>query len=89
MPLKLAYQERFAFEDIVGAVVYSAEAERWATMVAFRGVVEHHVQNDLDPRPVQCFDHVAKLVHCPQWILPRAVGLVRRKERNSVHSPNS
>ena len=56
-------------------------------MVAFRGVIEHDVKNDLDPRPVQRFDHVAKFVHRAQRILPRAIRRVRRKERNRRVAP--
>ena len=56
-------------------------------MVALRCVIEHHVENDLDSRPVQCFDHVAKLVDRPERILTRAVRLMRRKERNRCIAP--
>src|SRR5262249_16599644 len=69
-------------EDIVCAVVYTAEAERGATMVAFCGVVEYHIEKKLNTRPVQRLHHVAERVQRYQWILPRAIGLVRRKERN-------
>ena len=74
-------------EDVVSAVVQSPETQRWAAMVAFRGVIEHHVENDFDARPVQRLDHVAKLVHRAQRILARAVRLVRRKERNRRVAP--
>ena len=49
-------------------------------MVAFGGVIENHVKNDLDSRAMQRFDHVAKLVDRPQRILTRAIRLMRRKE---------
>ena len=58
-------------------------------MVAFRGVIEHDVENDLDSRPVQRFDHVAKLVHRSQRILPRAIGLDAAQRTKPVRSPNS
>ena len=74
-------------EDVVGAVVDPAKAQRRAVMVAFGGVIEHHVENDLDSRPVQRLDHVAKFVHRTQGILTRAVRLVRRKERNRCIAP--
>ena len=57
------------------------------SMVAFRGVIEDHVENDLDSGPVQRFDHVAKFVHRAQRILTRAIRLVRRKERNRRIAP--
>ena len=56
-------------------------------MVAFRGVIEHDVENDLDAGPVQRLDHVAKLVHRAERILARAVGRVRREERNRRIAP--
>ena len=39
------------FEDVVRAVVHAAETQCGPLMVAFSGVVEHHAENDLDPRP--------------------------------------
>jgi hypothetical protein len=33
-------------------------------------VVEHHVENDLNIRPMQRFNHVTELVKLPQRILP-------------------
>ena len=56
-------------------------------VVAFGGVVEHHVEDDLDARPVQRLDHVAKLVDRAERILARAVRLVRREERNRRIAP--
>ena len=75
------------FENVVGAVVQTAEAERRPAVVAFGGVIEDHVENDLDARPVQRLHHVAKLVHRAERILTRAVALVRRKERDRRISP--
>ena len=77
------------FEDVVGRVVESAEAQRRPAVVAFGGVVEDDVENDLDAGPVQRLDHVAKLVDRTERILTRAVGLVRREERDTAHSPSS
>ena len=57
------------FEDVVGAVVHSAKTQGRPAMVAFRGVIEHHVENDLDAGAVQRLDHVAKLVHRAERIL--------------------
>ena len=56
-------------------------------MVAFRGVVEHNVENDLDTGPVQRLDHVAKFVQWAERVLARAVRLVRRKERDRRVTP--
>ena len=56
--------------------------QRRPALVAFRGVVEHDVEDHLDPRPVQGLDHVAELVHRAERVLTRAEGLVRREERD-------
>ena len=64
-----------------------AEAERRPVVVAFGGVVEHHVENHLDARPVQRLDHVAELVDRAERVLPRAVRLVRREERDRRVAP--
>ena len=74
-------------EDVVSGVVQSAEAQRRARVVAFRSVVEDHVENDLDACPVQRLDHVAKFVHRAERILTRAIRLVRREERNRRIAP--
>ena len=51
-------------------------------MVALGGMIEYDVENDLDACPMQRFDHIAKFVQRAECILPRAIGLVRRKEGN-------
>jgi hypothetical protein len=68
------------FEDVVGWVVDAAETESRPCVIAFRRVVEYHVENDLDARAVQCLDHVAKFVHRAERILTRAVRRVWGKE---------
>ena len=40
-----------------------------ARVIALGGVVEDHVENDLDAGAVQRLDHVAKLVHRAERIL--------------------
>ena len=75
------------FEDVVGRVVDAAEAERRPVLIALGGVVEHHVENDLDAGPVQRLDHVAELVHRAERVLARAVRLVRREERDRRVAP--
>ena len=39
------------FEDVVGAVVQTAETQRRPAVVAFGGVIEDNVENDLDAAP--------------------------------------
>jgi hypothetical protein len=50
-------------------------------------MVEHHVQDHLYARPVPGLHHVAELVHRPQRIPARAVGLVRREEGDRRIAP--
>ena len=52
-------------EDVVGHVVEPAKAQRRPVVVAFGGVVEDDVENDLDARSMQRLDHVAKFVDGP------------------------
>src|SRR5512138_253838 len=68
------------FEDVVGAVVQSTEAERRAVVIAFRTMVEDDIKNDLDSGPVQRLHHIAKLINRAEPIPTRAVRLVGRKE---------
>ena len=51
-----------SFEDVVRRIVQSAEAQGRSAVVAFRAVVEHHVQDDLEAGAMQRLDHVAELV---------------------------
>ncbi len=74
-------------EDVVGHVVEPAKAQRRPVVVALGGVVEDDVENDLDARSMQRLDHVAEFVDRPQGILPRAVRLMRREERDRRVAP--
>src|SRR5262245_25627711 len=56
-------------------------------MVAFGSVIEDNVENDLNPRPVQCLHHVAKFVDWAEWILTRAVSLMWSKEGDRCVTP--
>src|SRR4030095_1791672 len=75
------------FQDVVSVVVESTKTEGWPKVIAFRCVIEDNVKDYLDPRSMQSLDHVAKLVHRAQGILPRAVRLVRCKERDRCVTP--
>ena len=56
-------------------------------VVALGGVVEHHVEDDLDARPVEGLHHVAELVHRAERVAARAVGRVRREEGDRLVTP--
>jgi hypothetical protein len=49
-------------QDVVGRVVDAAQAERRPLVVTLRGVVEHHVEDHLEPGRVQRSNHPPKLV---------------------------
>ena len=49
-------------QAVVGRVVDPAEAQRGARFAALGGVVEHHVDDHLQPGGVQRGDHPAELV---------------------------
>ncbi len=49
-------------QGIVGCVIDAAEGDRGAKFVAFGGVVENHIQDDLDPILMQLFDHGFQLI---------------------------
>jgi hypothetical protein len=74
-------------EDVVGGVVQAAEAERRPAFISFRGVVEHHVEDDLDAGSVQRLDHVTELVDRAERVTARAVSLVRSEERDRRITP--
>jgi hypothetical protein len=56
-------------------------------VIAFRGMVEHDIEKNLNTGPMQRLHHVAKLVHRTERILTRAVCLVRGKERHRRITP--
>ena len=68
------------FENVVGGIVQSAKTQSRPVVIAFRSVVEHNVENDLDTGPVQRLNHVAKFIQRPQRILARTIRLMRCKE---------
>ena len=58
------------FKDVVNAVIDPAKTDSRPIVVAFGRVIEYDIENDFDSRPVQSFDHVAKLVYRAEWVLP-------------------
>src|SRR5512146_3089681 len=74
-------------QDVVAEVVKATKAQGWPRVVAFGGVVEDDIQDDLDAGLVQRRDYVAKLVHRAERIAARAVRLVRSKKRHGSVAP--
>ena len=49
-------------QPIVGSIINAAEGKRRTQLIAFRGVVVDHVQDDLDASGVQSLDHRLELI---------------------------
>mmetsp|Transcript_11111 Transcript_11111/g.31073 ORF Transcript_11111/g.31073 Transcript_11111/m.31073 type:complete len:204 (+) Transcript_11111:1233-1844(+) len=63
-------------DHVVSAVVEAAEREREAALVTLGGVVEHHVEDDLDAVPVALLDQGLELfVRRPAAVVPRGLGV--------------
>src|SRR5467141_2326314 len=75
------------FKNVVGAVLQPAKTQRRPAVVAFCGVIEDNVEDDLDARPVKRLYHVTKFIYRAERISTRAVALVGRKIRNRRISP--
>src|SRR5262249_54876296 len=58
------------FQDVICVVLEPAETQGWSLMVALRGVIENYIENYFDAGAVQRLDHIPKLVHRAQRILP-------------------
>ncbi len=52
---------------VVGGVANALPTEHGAQVVAFAGVVIHHVENDLDAGGVESFDHLLNSRTWPPW----------------------
>ena len=74
-------------QDVIRCVFQPAIAQRRALMVCLRRVVEHDIEDDLDPGSMQRLDHIAKLVDGAQAILVRAVRHMRSEERHGRVPP--
>src|SRR5882672_6741301 len=75
------------FKNVVRTVLQPSKAQSRTVMVAFSGVIEDDVKNDLDARPVQRLHHVTKFIYRAESISTRAIALVWRKIRNRRVSP--
>ena len=61
-----------AGEHVIDLVFEPLEAQRRAVLVAFGGVVEDDVEDDLDAGLVQCADHLLEFVHLAAGLVPAA-----------------
>ena len=76
-------------ETVVRRVIDPTEAERRAELVAFRGMVVHHVENHLDTLAVQRLHHRLEFAHLFAAFLRVRVADVGRRKTRSSYSPNS
>ena len=72
---------------VVADVVEAAEAQRRAERAALGGVVVDHVEDHLEPGPVQRLDHRLELVDLLAAVPGRAVAVVGREEADGVVAP--
>ena len=74
-------------QPVVGGVVNAAESNGGAHVVAFGGVVVHHVQDDFDACFVEGTDHVFEFGDGPAGFAGGGVFLVGGKESEGVVAP--
>ena len=74
-------------QPVVGLVVDALEGQRGAEVVAFGGVVVHHVQDHFDAGLVQLADHGLEFLHLVPDVAGGAVGVLRREEADRVVAP--
>ncbi len=74
-------------QPVVGGVVDAPEAQGRPQLAALGGVVEHHVEDDLDPGRVQRLDHRLELGHLLAPGTGRGVAVVRGEEADGAVAP--
>ena len=74
-------------EDVVEVVGQAAIADRRAVRAPLGRVVEDDVEDDFEAGAVKRLDHVAELVEDAERLLARAVGVMRREERDRLVTP--
>ena len=74
-------------EAVVGLVVNALHGQHRAEMVAFGGVVVHHIQNHFNAVAVQFPDHILKFGDLPARLARRTVFGVGRKKPDGIVAP--
>ena len=74
-------------QSVVGGVVDALEAQGGAHMVAFGGVVVHHVEDDFHAGAMVGLDHGLEFVDLLAAFPGGGVGVVRREEADGVVAP--
>ena len=72
-------------DPIIATVINSAHGERRTVEIAFRAVVQHHVQNHFDTRRMKRLHRIAKLI--PRLVRVDGIARVERKHCQRVVAP--
>src|SRR4029077_574352 len=74
-------------KNVINVVIETAKADGRTVRPTLGGVVEDHVEYDLEPGAVQRLDQLAELIDGPKRVFAPAVAGVRRKERDGLVAP--
>jgi hypothetical protein len=78
---------RVVFQEVVELIVEPPPANRRAPFVPLRGVVEHHIEDDLDAGLVEGLDHLLELANLPAPVVVVGVEPVWGHEGRRVVAP--
>ena len=74
-------------QDIVHIIVDSLKGKTGAVVIALRSMIEHHIQNDLNPILLQLIDQLLQLVSLVIVLHLRGISRIGRKEADRVIAP--
>src|SRR6516162_1523159 len=74
-------------KDVIEIIGQTAIARRWPGRAALRGVIEDDVEDNFESGAVERFDHIPKFIEDSEWVLLRAVRVMRHEERNRLVAP--
>ena len=77
----------FRVQPVVGEIVDSAETERWAKMISFRGVIVNHVENYFDAGSVQAAHHRFELGDLLAHLPTAGIFSMRSEKADRVVAP--
>ena len=76
-------------QPVVRGVVDPAKRQRRAQVIAFSGMVVHHVENDLDARVVERLDHRLELPDMVRAVRRGRIATCPARKTRSSYSPNN
>ena len=74
-------------EHVIDPVVKALEAEAGPLLISLCRMVEHHVQNNLDPVLMECPDQLLQLRPFPVELIRRRIAGVRGKKADRIVAP--